>query len=43
MVVIPLGDASRRPIRFPVITASIIVLYALVSPTSLPGITGSRF
>src|SRR4030095_12342261 len=30
MAVIPLGDASRRPTRFPVMTASIIVLNGLV-------------
>ena len=37
MAVIPLNDASRRPIRFPVITASIIVLNGLVFLLELSG------
>jgi membrane associated rhomboid family serine protease len=30
MAVIPLGDASRRPTRFPIVTASLIALNAIV-------------
>jgi len=37
MVVIPLGDASRRPTRFPVITACIIVLNGLAFLLELSG------
>jgi rhomboid family protein len=37
MAVIPLGDASRRPTRFPVVTASIIVLNVLVFIVELLG------
>jgi membrane associated rhomboid family serine protease len=37
MAVIPLGDASRRPVRFPVVTASIIVLNGLVFLLELSG------
>ncbi len=37
MAVIPLNDASRRPMRFPVITASIIVLNGLVFLLELSG------
>jgi len=35
--VIPLGDASRRPTRFPVVTSSIIVINALVFILELAG------
>ena len=37
MGVIPLSDASRRPSRFPVMTASIIAVNALVFVTELVG------
>jgi membrane associated rhomboid family serine protease len=37
MGVIPLTDASRRPTRFPVITASIILINALVFVLELFG------
>jgi rhomboid family protein len=37
MAVIPLSDASRRPMRFPVVTASIIVLNGLVFLIELSG------
>jgi membrane associated rhomboid family serine protease len=37
MGVIPLGDASRRPTRFPVVTASIIVANGLVFLLELSG------
>ena len=30
MVLIPLNDASRRPTRFPVVTASLVVVNLLV-------------
>ena len=35
--VIPLGDASRRPTRFPVVTASIVLVNALVFCLELLG------
>jgi hypothetical protein len=37
MSVIPLSDASRRPTRFPVVTASIIAVNALVFLLELLG------
>src|SRR5262245_30530430 len=37
MPVIPLGDASRRPTRFPVVTAAIIVVNALVFLAEMVG------
>jgi rhomboid family protein len=37
MGIIPLGDASRRPAHFPVVTASIILINALVFARELVG------
>jgi hypothetical protein len=39
MALIPLGDASRRPTRFPIVTASIIAVNVVFFVVELLGAT----